>query len=109
MAAAAVRRSAQGGLRLAEARTRRGVTLREISDATKISVRFLEAIEAEEFDKLPGGVFAINYLKQYAAAIGYPADELVRVGRTRLGLAEPAARQTKDEGRLKSLLGFQLF
>lgn len=109
MAAAAFRRAAQGGLRLAEVRARTGVTLKEISDATKISVRFLEAIEAEEFDKLPGGVFAVSYLKQYAAAIGYPEDELVRVGRARLGLAEPPARQTKSEGRLKSLFGFQLF
>ncbi len=109
MAAAAFRRTAQGGLRLAEARARKGVTLKDISEATKISVRFLEAIEAEDFEKLPGGVFAVNYLKQYAAAIGYPEDDLVAVGRARLGLSEPATRQTKDERRLRSLLGFQLF
>jgi cytoskeletal protein RodZ len=109
MAAAAFRRAAQGGLRLAEARARRGVTLREISDATKISLRFLEAIEAEEFEKLPGGVFAVSYLKQYAAAIGYPEQDLVEAGRTRLGLAREAAGSVKDERRLSSFLGLPLF
>lgn len=57
-------------LRLEEIRKRRGVSLEQISDRTKISTRFLRAIETEEFEKLPGGVFSTNYIRQYAAAIG---------------------------------------
>jgi cytoskeleton protein RodZ len=64
-------------LRLEEARKRRGVSLEQISDATKISTRFLRAIETEEFEKLPGGVFNTNYIRQYAAAIGYPAEKVL--------------------------------
>ncbi|MBI1895215.1 MAG: helix-turn-helix domain-containing protein [Acidobacteria bacterium] len=64
-------------LNLEHFRRRSGVSLDHITDRTKISVRFLRAIEAEEFDKLPGGVFNTSYIRQYAAAIGYCEQELL--------------------------------
>lgn len=64
-------------LRLEESRRKRGVSLEQIADSTKISTRFLRAIECEEFEKLPGGVFNTNYIRQYAAAIGVPQDKLL--------------------------------
>jgi len=57
-------------LHLAQKRRNRGISLEHIAEVTKISVRFLEAIEAEDFDKLPGGVYAVSYVKQYARFIG---------------------------------------
>ena len=48
-----------------------GISLDDIASQTKISVRFLKAIEAGEYGKLPGGIFTTSYLRQYAAAIGY--------------------------------------
>lgn len=47
-----------------------GISLEQICDSTKISRRFLVAIEHGDYDQLPGGIFAINYVKQYAQAIG---------------------------------------
>ena len=64
-------------LDLAKSRKTKGVSLEEIAERTKISLRFLRAIEAEEFEKLPGGIFATSYLRQYAAAIGLPEAELL--------------------------------
>ena len=64
-------------LRLEEIRKRRGVSLEHISDRTKISTRFLRAIETEEFEKLPGGVFNTNYIRQYASAIGAAEEDLL--------------------------------
>src|ERR1700685_901725 len=58
-------------------RKRAGVSLEEIVQRTKISSRFLRAIEDEQFDQLPGGIFTTSYLRQYAAAIGYDEDALV--------------------------------
>jgi cytoskeletal protein RodZ len=46
------------------------VTLDQVIERTKISRRFLEAIEAGRYDELPGGVFSRSYLKQYAEAVG---------------------------------------
>ena len=64
-------------LDLVRIRKRAGISLEQIAESTKISVRFLRAIEAEEFDQLPGGIFATSYLRQYAAAIGLDEAELL--------------------------------
>lgn len=65
-------------LRLEEARKMRGVSLEQISHRTKIGTQFLRAIECEEFEKLPGGVFNTNFIRQYAAAIGFSQERLLR-------------------------------
>jgi cytoskeletal protein RodZ len=57
-------------LNLSEMRLRSGRTLEQIADTTKISIRFLRAIEAEDFSQLPGGIFSRSYLRQYADQIG---------------------------------------
>jgi cytoskeleton protein RodZ len=62
-------------LNLEHQRKLAGVSLDQIVAKTKISLRFLKAIEAGEYEKLPGGIFTTSYLRQYAAAIGY--DEAV--------------------------------
>ncbi len=41
---------------------------------TKLSRRFLEAIEEGRYEDLPGGVFTVNYIRQYAAMTGYDPD-----------------------------------
>jgi cytoskeletal protein RodZ len=66
--------SRQPGLGLEGHRQSSGVTLEEISEATKISRRFLKAIEDGCYQELPGGVFTISYIRQYAAAVGYNAE-----------------------------------
>ena len=66
----AQRTSTTGSLNLCNERLKKGVSLEHIAEVTKISMRFLRAIEEEEFDKLPGGIFNTSYLRQYAAAIG---------------------------------------
>lgn len=62
---------------LEQLRKRAGVSLEAISERTKICTRYLRAIESEEFDKLPGGVFSTSWIRQYAAAIGFSEEELL--------------------------------
>ena len=57
---------------LVSIRRSRGLTLEEIADATKISLRYLRAIEEGRLAVLPGGVYTANYLRQYAEAIRGP-------------------------------------
>jgi cytoskeletal protein RodZ len=64
-------------LGLATIRRNRGVTLQQIADATKISVRSLDAIEQGEFRKLPGGIYNTSYIRQYARAIDYDEAALI--------------------------------
>src|SRR3954452_20745244 len=64
-------------LQLERQRRSTGLSLQAISESTKISTSYLRAIESEEFEKLPGGVFNTNYIRQYATAIGFPESELL--------------------------------
>jgi cytoskeletal protein RodZ len=63
---------------LEQIRKENGVSLRQVADSTKISMLFLQAIENEQFAKLPGGVFNRSYIRQYAAAAGIPEESLLR-------------------------------
>jgi cytoskeletal protein RodZ len=65
------------GEMLRREREMRGVSLREIADATKISVRFLQALETDRLEILPGGVFRRAFVKQYARHLGLDAERLV--------------------------------
>lgn len=68
-------------------RIRQGVTLQQIAGTTKISRRYLEAIERGAFKELPGGVYTINYLRQYAQAVGWDESALVAYYRQVSGTA----------------------
>ena len=57
-------------------RLRRNLDLEAVSRELKISSRMLEAIEAEKFDKLPGGVFAKSFVRQYARLLGLDEEEM---------------------------------
>lgn len=62
---------------LATIRQSKGITLRQIAEATKISPLYLQAIEESHFDRLPGGVFSTSYIRQYARAIDYDEWDLL--------------------------------
>lgn len=55
----------------------RGVTLAEISESTKISKRWLQALEDEEFELLPGGVFNRGFVRAYAHFLGINEEQAV--------------------------------
>jgi cytoskeletal protein RodZ len=59
------------GEQLRRARAERGTPLREISDHTRITMRHLEAIEADDFKNLPGGIFNKSFIKAYARYIKF--------------------------------------
>ena len=65
------------GEQLRLAREGRGIPLREISDQTRISVRYLEAIESNDYDRLPGGVFTRSFIKAYAKCVGYDEKDAI--------------------------------
>ncbi len=64
-----------------------GISLEDVAEQTKISVRFLQAIESAEYEKLPGGIFGLSYLRQYAAAVGLSEAPLLSEYRRRMAEA----------------------
>ena len=67
--------AASFGEQLRLAREARGISLREISEQTRISTRYLEAIETGDLKRLPGGIFNRSFIKAYAKYIGYDEQE----------------------------------
>jgi len=91
-------------LGLPKLRKTAGISLGEIAERTKISVRFLSAIENEEFDKLPGGIFATSYLRQYAAAIGYDEEALVAYYKSKVNPQSASSKGPQRESGGRRLL-----
>ena len=65
------------GESLKREREMRGVTLEEISAATRIAARFLRAIEEEHWDQLPGGVFNRGFVRAVARYLGLDEENIV--------------------------------
>ena len=59
-------------------REERGVSLRQIADATKISIGALEALERNDISRLPGGIFSRAFVRSYATQVGLNPEETVR-------------------------------
>ena len=76
--AGASRGSADVGARLREAREARGMELRDIAATTKISIGALEAIEQNDFDPLPGGIFTRAFVRAYASEVGLDPEQTTR-------------------------------
>ena len=65
------------GEHLKREREMRGVSLEEVSAATRINTRFLEAIENEKWEELPGGAFNRGFIRAIARFLGLDEDGLV--------------------------------
>lgn len=65
------------GEELRREREIRGISLKEIADATKISKRFLDALERNDHRTLPAPVFTRGFVREYARYVGLNAEEMV--------------------------------
>lgn len=65
------------GEELRREREIRGISLKEISDATKISKRFLDAIERNDHKTLPAPVFTRGFVREYARYLGLNSEDMV--------------------------------
>jgi cytoskeleton protein RodZ len=65
------------GTFLHQARNRRQIELAEVEAATRIRLRYLSAIENEEWDVLPGGVYTRGFIRTYASFLGLDGERLV--------------------------------
>src|SRR5262245_19342773 len=80
------------GAELAQARERRGLSLTELSNRTKITVEALKAIERGDMDALPGGLYTRGFLRAFAHEVGCNPDDIVRRYREKFKETDAAAR-----------------
>ena len=78
------------GETLKRERELRQISLREIAEATKINLRYLDALERDDFRHLPGGVFNKGFVRAYAQFIGIDPETMVMAY-----LEEEARQQTR--------------
>jgi len=76
------------GEKLRLERETHGIALRDISEATRISMRYLEAIESDDYRRLPGGIFNRSFIRAYAKFVGYDEHEAI----------EEYSRQMREHG-----------
>ncbi len=97
---AAERQTGDFGAKLREARERRGLSLRVIADATKISVRALEALEKNNIAQLPGGIFSRAFVRAYAVEVGLDPEQTIAEFITRF----PVETVTQGHPRTRAIV-----
>jgi cytoskeletal protein RodZ len=83
-------------------REARQISLREVADRTKISMRYLQAMEDDRFEVLPAPVFAKGFLREYARYVGLSPDEVVN---HYLSVQQPQASELGEVGRRERRAG----
>ena len=80
------------GNKLHEARTRKQLSLQQVEAATKIRGRYLQAIENDEWDQLPGDTYARAFIRTYGRFLGLDGERLAEEQRRGRGAARPGER-----------------
>jgi cytoskeletal protein RodZ len=91
--------SSDVGGRLRAAREARNLDLRDIASTTKISIGALEALEQNDFDPLPGGIFTRAFVRAYANEVGLDPEQTTRdfMAQAPVEVAQDAARPHEDD------------
>ena len=92
------------GERLRQERLGQGLDLDQIAELTKISPLMLEAIEADDFDRLPGSFFARSFVRQYARALGLDEEEFESELRRVAGFGHPAAEEAQPAAPMPAVV-----
>ncbi len=75
------------GNTLREARVRRNLTLQQVEEDTKIRVKYVQAMENEDFDIMPGATYVKGFLRTYSTYLGLDPDVILDEYRSRISPA----------------------
>jgi cytoskeletal protein RodZ len=105
------------GQQLKQSREEKNISLQEIAESTHISIRFLQAIENDAYDVLPGGVFNRAFVRKFARQVGFDEEQAVNLYQEQwqeqggepergyqLGVEDFESRQTTGNGLLLSFV-----
>src|SRR5260370_11334322 len=101
------RASTDFGSKLRAARERRGLSLRQIVNATKISMITLEALERNDIKRLPGGIFSRAFVRSYALEVGLDPEQAIeefmgQFPHDSVTAGHPTTTQTEDHEAVES-------
>jgi cytoskeletal protein RodZ len=95
------------GKKLREARERKGVSLRQIANSTKIAVAVLDGLERNDISKLPGGIFGRAFVRSFAAEVGLDPEATIQEFHAQfrdefVAAGHPPSERIEDNGALES-------
>src|SRR6266545_3089497 len=95
------------GSKLREARERRGITLRQIANTTKIAASVLDALERNDISRLPGGIFGRAFVRAYAIEVGLDPeatiqDFIAQFPHDSVTAGHPTSQQVEDHEAVES-------
>jgi cytoskeletal protein RodZ len=91
------------GEELKRRREERDISLNEISESTKIGIRFLKAIDSDNYTILPGGIFTRSFIRAYAKQVGMNEDEAMGLYNEQLSPAKPETSNLSEVAQQSEL------
>ncbi|WCG36208.1 helix-turn-helix domain-containing protein [Companilactobacillus farciminis] len=91
------------GQKLRNARIKKGYTIDDLQQITKIQKRYLIAIEEGQFDHLPGDFYVRAFIKQYSDAVGISSDDLLEEYKSDIPNAQPTQETAPEETKTRSI------
>src|SRR5688572_4766855 len=91
------------GEELKRKREERNISLNEISESTRIGIRFLKAIDSDNYSILPGGIFTRSFIRAYAKQVGMNEDEAMGLYNEQLSPAKPETSNLSEVAQQSEL------
>lgn len=89
------------GERLRDIREKAGISIEEIAKVTKVNKRYLECIEADDYDSLPSAVYVKGFLRSYSNFMGIEAEDVLKIYKKEMGIQvnikKPKAQDSKNK------------
>ncbi|MGQ2375296.1 RodZ domain-containing protein [Companilactobacillus zhachilii] len=91
------------GQKLRNARIKKGYTIDDLQQITKIQKRYLIAIEEGQFDHLPGDFYVRAFIKQYSDAVGISSDDLLEEYKADIPNSQPTQESAPEETKTRTI------
>ncbi|HCD08754.1 DUF4115 domain-containing protein [Companilactobacillus crustorum] len=91
------------GQKLRNARIKKGYTIDDLQQITKIQKRYLIAIEEGQFDHLPGDFYVRAFIKQYSDAVGISSDDLLEEYKAEIPNSQPTQESKPEETKTRTI------
>jgi cytoskeletal protein RodZ len=95
------------GEELKRRREERDISLNEISEATRIGIRFLKAIDSDNYSILPGGIFTRSFIRAYAKQVGMNEDEAMGLYNEQLSDTKPETNNLSEVAKQMDAIATQ--
>jgi len=85
------------GYRLKKARQREGLTLEQAEDQTKVRIKYLQAIESDNWKIFPNKIYVLGFIRRYARFVGYDEEKILEEFKQEFGEYKTQVRKPQKK------------